>query len=210
MKVGVLGSGAVGTTLAKGFKDAGHDVRIGSRDGTKLADFSKSSGISEGTFSSVAGFADVIVLAVKGDAAVSLCTGLSKELAGKVVIDTTNPISGPPKNGVVQYFTAANESLLERLQQAVPAAKFVKAFNSVGASLMVKPKLSGGTPAMFICGDDAGARETVAGLSKQLGWNVEDVGTSACGHAVEALCQLWCAPGFLRNDWSHAFAMFRP
>jgi predicted dinucleotide-binding enzyme len=63
---------------------------------------------------------------------------------------------------------------------------------------------------MFICGNDPAAKETAASLSKELGWGVEDVGTAAAGHAVEALCQLWCAPGFLRNDWAHAFAMLRP
>lgn len=211
MKIGVLGSGNVGTTLAKGFKDAGHEVRIGSRAANKLAEFTKQSGIAEGTFQDVAGFADVVVIAVKGDAAEALSKELGAKLAGKTVIDTTNPISGPPKDGWLPYFTGPNDSLIQRLQKAVPAAKFVKAFNSVGAGLMVKPKLAGGvTPSMFICGDDAGAREVVGGLCRQLGWNVEDVGGSVAGSAIEALCQLWCAPGFMRNDWAHAFAMHRP
>jgi predicted dinucleotide-binding enzyme len=210
MKIGVLGSGDVGTTLARGFKDAGHDVRIGSREGNKLAAFSKESGVPEGTFADVAGFAEVVVLAVKGGAAVELVKGLPGSLANKVVIDTTNPIAGAPENGMLPYFTAANESLLQRLQQAVPAARFVKAFNSVGSGFMVRPRFAAGKPAMFICGDDAAAKGTVTQLLTELGWQAEDVGPAALGHAVEALCQLWCAPGFLRNDWAHAFAMFRP
>lgn len=210
MKIGVLGSGNVGTTLARGFKETGHDVRIASREGTKLADFTKETGIAEGRFADVAAFAEVLVIAVKGDIAVELAKGLASQLAGKVVIDTTNPISGPPANGMIPYFTAANESLLERLQKAVPAARFVKAFNSVGAALMVKPKLQGGKPAMFICGDDAAAKATTTTLLTEFGWSAEDVGPAALGHAVEALCQLWCAPGFLRNDWAHGFAMLRP
>lgn len=210
MKIAVLGSGNVGTTLAGGFKGAGHDVRIGSREGNKLKEFTAKSGIAEGTFQDVTAWAEVIVVAVKGDAAEATMKHLAANLAGKVVIDTCNPIGGAPKDGVVQYFTAANESLLQRLQQAVPAAKFVKAFNSIGAAFMVNPKFPGGKPAMFICGDDAGAKATVATLVGQLGFVAEDVGTSAAGHPVEALCQLWCAPGFLRNDWAHAFAMLRP
>lgn len=210
MKIGVLGSGNVGTTLARGFKDAGHEVRIGSREGNKLGAFTKESGVAEGTFGAVAEFAEVVVIAVKGDVAVELAKGLSRALQGKVVIDTTNPIAGPPQNGMIPYFTASNESLLERLQKAVPGARFVKAFNSVGAAFMVKPKFPGGKPAMFICGDDAAAKATTTTLLTEFGWAVEDVGPAALGHAVEALCQLWCAPGFLKNDWAHAFAMYRP
>jgi predicted dinucleotide-binding enzyme len=210
MKIGVLGSGNVGTALARGFKETGHDVRIASREGNKLAAFTKETGIAEGRFTDVAAFAEVVVIAVKGDIAVELAKSLAAQLAGKVVLDTTNPISGPAVNGLVPYFTAANESLLQRLQQAVPAARFVKAFNSVGAGLMVKPKLPVGKPAMFICGDDAAAKATTTALLAELGWNTEDVGPAALGHAVEALCQLWCAPGFLKNDWAHAFAMLRP
>jgi predicted dinucleotide-binding enzyme len=210
MKIGVIGSGTVGQVLAKGLKGAGHDVRIGSRDGAKLADFSTEAGVAEGTFGGVVAFADVVVLAIKGDVAEAFAREHASALAGKVVLDTTNPIGGAPKNGVVQFFTAADESLIERLQRAAPQARFVKWMNSVGAPLMVKPQVKGGTPAMFICGNDAAAKETAATLSAQLGWPAEDVGGAAIGHAVEALCQVWCAPGFLRNDWAHAFAMVRP
>lgn len=210
MKIAVLGSGNVGQSLAKGLKAAGHDVRIGSREGSKLGDFATETGIPETTFNAGIAFADVVVIAVKGDAAEGLVKEHARGLAGKVILDTTNPIAGPAKDGVVQYFTAANESLLERLQAAAPQAHVVKWMNSVGAHLMVKPALKGGTPAMFICGNDPAAKETAATLSRELGWAVEDVGTAAAGHAVEALCQLWCAPGFLKNDWAHAFAVLRP
>jgi predicted dinucleotide-binding enzyme len=112
--------------------------------------------------------------------------------------------------GVLPYFTGPNDSLLQRVQAAAPGARVVKAFNSVGAALMVRPALQGGAPSMFICGDDAAAKGVVAGLCAELGWVAEDVGTSAAGGPVEALCQLWCAAGFLRNDWAHAFAWLRP
>ena len=211
IKIGVLGSGHVGQALARGLAGLGHEVRIGSRAGDKLGDFTKASGIAEGSFGDVARFADVVVLAVKGTIAEGLVKELGAALDGKVVLDTTNPIAdAPPKDGIVQYFTGPNDSLLERLQAAAPKARVVKWFNSVGAHLMVQPKLPGGTPSMFVCGNDAEAKGVAGDLAKALGWSVEDVGSAAAGHAIEALCQLWCAPGFLRNDWAHAYAVLRP
>jgi predicted dinucleotide-binding enzyme len=211
MKIGIIGSGHVGQTLAKGLAAEGHSVRIGSRTGDKLAEFSQQSGVAEGTFEDVAAESEVVIVALKGDVAEAVVRSLAGALAGKVVLDTTNPIGADaPKDGIVQYFTAANESLLERLQAAAPAAKLVKFFNSVGAGLMVHPSVRGGTPSMFVCGNDADAKAVAGDLAKQLGWNVEDVGSAAAGHAIEALCQLWCAPGFQRNDWTHAFAVLRP
>lgn len=210
MKIGIIGSGTVGQTLAKGLAALGHEVRIGSRSGAKLQAFSAESGIAEGTFVDVANSAEVVVVAVQGGAAEALVRELAPALVGKVVLDTTNPIAGGPVNGVLPYFTAANESLLERLQGAAPEARLVKFFNSVGSGLMIQPRLPGGRPAMFICGNDAEAKATAAGLAESLGWAAEDVGPAGMGHALEALCQIWCAPGFLRGDWAHAYAMLRP
>jgi len=211
MKIGILGSGDVGQTLAKGFKAHGHTVTIGSREGNKLAAFSKDSGIAEHGFKAVVDASDVLVLCVKGAVAEGLVKELGQAFAGKVVLDTTNPIGGEAKGGIVQYFTGPNDSLLQRLQKAAPEAKFVKAFNSCGTGVMVNPKFSSGlVPTMFICGDDPAAKAVTTTLCKELGWNAEDVGGAEGGNAVEGLCQLWCAPGFLRNDWSpHAFVVAR-
>lgn len=209
-KVGVIGSGAVGKALAEGFKKHGHDVRIGSREGKKLADWSKESGVAEGTFAEVAAHGEVVVICTLGHAAEETVRGLGGALDGKTVIDTTNPIGGAPVDGVLPYFTGPNESLLERLQKAAPAARFVKAFSSVGSGFMVDPSFEGGRATMFIAGDDAGAKATVTGILEQFGWDAEDVGAAAGARAIEPLCQLWCAPGFLRNDWAHAFKVVRP
>lgn len=111
--------------------------------------------------------------------------------------------------GIVPYFTGPGDSLMQRLQAAVPAARFVKAFNSVGNAFMIDPVFPNGPPTMFICGNDAAAKATVAGLLAEVGWEVEDVGGAVAAGPIEALCQLWCAPGFLRNDWSHAFALLK-
>src|SRR6476659_8154738 len=154
-KVGILGSAVVGQTLARGFKTHGHDVRIGSRTPAKLADFSSSTGIAAATSADVAKWADLIVLAVHGASAeAALAAAGADNLEGKVVIDTTNPISDqPPVDGVVQFFTGPNSSLLERLQSVNPKIRFVRAFNSVGAARMVNPVYQQGRPTMFYCGN---------------------------------------------------------
>jgi 8-hydroxy-5-deazaflavin:NADPH oxidoreductase len=210
-RYGVVGSGVVAQTLAKGLKKHGYDVRIASRSEGKLAEFSKTSGIPAGTFADVAAWAGLIVLAVKGTAAESaLKQAGAANVRGKIVIDTTNPLTDEaPVDGVLKFFTGPNESLMERLQSAFPDARFVKAFNSVGNALMVNPALAGGRPTMFYCGNDAGAKQTVAGLLEQFGWEPADMGRAAAARAIEPLCQLWCIPGFLENRWTHAFKLLR-
>jgi 8-hydroxy-5-deazaflavin:NADPH oxidoreductase len=208
---GVLGSGEVGQALANGLATTGHEVRIGTRSQGKLAKFSKRTGIREGSFPEVAGWADAIVFAVLGTAAMEAVELAGPgNLEGKLVIDTTNPISqDPPVDGVLRYFTGPNESLMERLQTAYPRVAFVKAFNSVGSALMVHPILSGGPPTMFYCGNDAGAKAVVAGLLEHFGWEGADMGGAVAARALEPLAQLWCIPGFRENDWMHAFRMLR-
>src|SRR6516225_7701784 len=129
-RIGVLGSGNVGTVLANGFLRHGHEVMRGSRDPVKLGDWLAKAGPSArtGTFAETAAWGEIVVLAVKGEAAESVLDLASAEaLAGKVVIDTTNPIaSSPPVHGVLRYFTTLEESLMERLQRRVPSARFVK------------------------------------------------------------------------------------
>jgi 8-hydroxy-5-deazaflavin:NADPH oxidoreductase len=211
-RFGVLGSGEVGQALAKGLAAAGYEVRIGTRSPGKLAGFSKKTGIPEASFEDTANWAEALVLAVKGTAALEAADlAGSKNLDGKLVIDTTNPISDePPQDGVLRYFTGPNESLMERLQAAHPNVRFVKAFNSVGSDLMVHPALNGGPPTMFYCGNDAAARTVVGKILEQLGWEGADMGSAVAARAIEPLAQLWCIPGFRENDWDHAFRMLQP
>jgi len=212
MRFGVIGSAVVGQTLAQGLKKHGYDVRIASRTPAKLSEFSKSSGIEAGAFADVASWAEGVVLAVAGAAAhdALLAIGVSN-LKGKVVIDTTNPIAKEqPEDGVLKFFTTPNDSLMERLQAAAPDAKFVKAFNSVGSALMVNPSFPRGRPTMFYCGNDEGAKQIVAKIVEQFGWDGADMGTVKAARAIEPLCQLWCIPAFRANEWTnHAFALLR-
>ena len=209
MQFGVLGSGVVAKVLSKGLKQHGYDVRIGSRDPQKLSSFGNESGIATGTFADVAASADVVVLAVKGAAALdALRLAGADHLKGKVVIDTTNPIAdAPPVDGVLQYFTGPNESLMERLQREFPEARFVKAFNSVGNASMVNPALAGGPPTMFYCGNDIAAKRVVGEVLTKFGWEPLDLGTVVAARAIEPLCQLWCIPGFRQQRWTHAFKL---
>jgi predicted dinucleotide-binding enzyme len=211
-RFGVLGSGDVGQALAKGLAASGYEVRIGTRSPGKLAQFSKSTGIPEGSLGEVAAWGEAVVLAVLGTAALEAVQLAGPEnLSGKLVIDTTNPIGNePPVDGILHYFTGPNESLMERLQAAYPRVSFVKAFNSVGSDLMVHPMLAGGPPTMFYCGNDEAAKSVVAHVLEQFGWEAADMGGVAAARALEPLAQLWCIPGFRENDWDHAFRLLRP
>jgi predicted dinucleotide-binding enzyme len=212
-KIGVLGSGQVGEALANGFLRHGYEVMRGSREPAKLAKWKGGAGAkaSTGTFAEAAKYGEIVVLAVKGtgaEDAIAQCG--PSALDGKTVIDTTNPIAeAPPVNGVIQFFTGPNDSLLERLQKRAPKAKFVKAFSCVGNALMVNPELRGGKPTMFMCGSDAGAKSQVQEILAKFGWEWEDLGAIEAARAIEPLCVLWCIPGFLRNDWMHAYKVLR-
>jgi len=212
-KIGVIGSGKVGEVLGNGFLAHGHAVMRGSREPGKLQAWKDAAqgDASIGGVARTAAWGEIIVLAVKGTGAEAAITEAgAANLAGKLVIDTTNPIAdAPPTNGALRYFTGANESLIGRLQDQAPAARFVKAWNSVGNTVMVNPKFAT-TPSMFICGADAAAKQETGEILARFGYEAVDVGGVEMGCAVEALCILWCSPGFLHNDWVHAFKYLRP
>jgi len=211
MKVAVLGSGEVGTTLANGFLKSGYTVMRGSRAPEKLAAWRTSAGTKAltGSFKEAAAFGDVVVLAVKGSAAEGVLALVGPEtLAGKTLIDPTNPIAdAPPEAGVLKYFTTLNESLMERLQRQAPKANFVKAFSCVGNAFMIDPDFGKQKPTMFICGNDKRAKGTVTEILTQFGWETADMGGVEAARAIEPLCMLWCLPGLLRGEWAHAFRL---
>lgn len=212
MKIGILGSGVVAQALGNGFIKHGHEVTLGTRELSKLADWAaRNPGGRIGSFATTAAFAELVVLAVKGTvAAEALRAAGAENLAAKPVIDATNPIAdASPVNGVLRFFTSFDESLMEQLQLEFPDARFVKAFNSVGSALMVNPRFEVGRPTMFICGNDEAAKKVVGELLDQFGWETADMGKIEAARAIEPLCMLWCIPGFLRNEWTHAFKLLR-
>jgi predicted dinucleotide-binding enzyme len=212
MRIGILGSGIVGQTLGAGFLKYGHRVMLGTRDSSKPEVRKWLEAAPEGrtgTFAETAAFAELAVLATHGAVAESALeqAGLDN-LAGKTIIDATNPLADrPPVEGVLEFFTGPNESLGERVQAKAARSRVVKAFNSVGAAHMVNPRFQQGTPTMFFCGNHAGAKAQVEAILREFGWEPYDCGGIVASRALEPLCMLWCLPGFLRNEWHHAFKL---
>jgi 8-hydroxy-5-deazaflavin:NADPH oxidoreductase len=214
MKIGIIGSGAVGQVLASAFLNEGHQVMLGTRDVSKEAvvKWQEENATGQtGNFEATAKFGEVVVLATEGGVTTNAIELAGVEnFTGKTVIDTTNPIEkAPPVNGVLKYFTTLDDSLMERLQKQLPGAHLVKAFNSVGNGLMYKPYFGGVKPTMFICGNDAEAKIVVSGILDAFGWETEDMGPVEAARAIEPLCMLWCIPGFAQNQWSHAFKLLK-
>jgi predicted dinucleotide-binding enzyme len=204
-KAGILGSGAVAKALAKGFVSIGYEVKMGTGNRSKLE---KVPDVAVGSFEEAADFGDIIVLAVKGMIASDLLKKCN--VAGKTVIDTTNPISEiPPVNGVIQYFTKQNDSLGAIIQRENPQANIVKAFNSVGNNCMVNPHFGNEKPTMFICGNNDQAKSEVKEILTAFNWETEDLGKIEAAAPIEALCQLWCISGFLENRWNQAFRFLK-
>jgi 8-hydroxy-5-deazaflavin:NADPH oxidoreductase len=212
-KIGIIGSGEVAKALGNGFLKYGCEVMLSSRDISKLEEWKQKGGSKArtGSFSDAAKFGELIVLSINGSAAAEALKLAGEEnLKNKIIIDTTNPIApGPPVNGVIQFFTDFNESLMEKLQRQIPDAHFVKSFNSVGSILMVNPDFGGTKPSMFICGNNADAKKEVAEILEKFGFETEDMGTAESARSIEPLAILWCSPGFLRNDWYHAFKLLK-
>lgn len=212
-KIGIIGSGVVGKTLAGGFLKHGYEVTIGSRSESKLKELKSELGeqLLIGSFDDAASFGDIIVLAVKGTVAVESLKGVHPEhVNGKIVIDTNNPIAdAAPVNGVIQFFTDQNGSLLEQLQSTYPEVHFVKAFSCVGSPFMVNPSFPDGKPSMFIAGNNENAKKEVSEILDRFGWEIEDMGTVEAARAIEPLCMLWCIPGLKENSWNHAFKLLK-
>jgi 8-hydroxy-5-deazaflavin:NADPH oxidoreductase len=208
-KIGIIGSGMVGRALAAGLTKHGYQVMVGSGNKSKREEINKELGVLTGTFTKAALFGETVIIAIKGTSAEKVILTLADMLSGKTVIDTTNPISDrSPVNGVIQYFTSLEESLMERLQKSAPKANLVKAFSCVGNAFMIDPEFEL-KPTMFICGNNVSAKKDVTTLLEKVGWEVEDMGKMESARAIEPLCMLWCIPGFLENRWNHAFKLLK-
>jgi 8-hydroxy-5-deazaflavin:NADPH oxidoreductase len=211
-RVGVLGSGEVGRRLAAGFSSRGHDVMIGSREPGKseLTDWlaGDGAGINAGTFAETAAHGEVVVLAVLGNAAEEAIAHAGPDnFAGKVVIDAMNPLdfSGgfPPKLSI-----CGEDSLGERVQRALPDARVVKAFNTIGNPYFVDPRFSEGQPTMLIAGNDDGAKRTVSDIVADFGWpDAVDLGGIESSRELEAICIAWVKIGGARGAWDHGFKL---
>jgi predicted dinucleotide-binding enzyme len=211
-RVGVLGSGEVGRRLAAGFHSRGHDVMIGSRDPGKpeLREWlsGDGAGMEAGTFAQAAEHGELLVLAVLGNAAQeAIADAGTDNFSSKVVIDAMNPLdfSGgfPPKLSIT-----GEDSLGERVQRALPDAKVVKAFNTIGNPYFVDPNFSDGEPTMMIAGDDESAKRTVGDVLADFGWSdTVDIGGIEGSRELEAICIAWVKIGGARGSWDHGFKL---
>jgi len=212
MRVGVLGTGVVGQAIGRGFIALGHEVKLGGREATneKAKAWAEKAGskATEGTFRDAAVFGELIVLATLGEANENALKAAGLEnFQGKVLIDATNPLDF--STGTPRLSIGHTDSAGERVQRLVPDAKVVKAFNTVGNTLMFRPDLPGGPPDMFIAGNDDGAKGTVAGLLKEFGYGTADLGGIESARYLEAMCMVWVACGIKSGGWNHAFKLLR-
>jgi predicted dinucleotide-binding enzyme len=211
MRVGILGSSDVAKSLARGFLNESHEVMLGSREPGKLARWMNESGkgASTGTFAETAKFGELAVLAVHGTKSVeAVLMAEPNNFEGKVVIDATNPLdmSGGALPKLVGNLGTSGGELNQR---AVPRAFVVKAFNTVGHGQFYKPEFAGGPPDMFLCGNDAKAKEQVSRICKNFGWNAIDVGGIELSHYLEATAMIWIITAFTGGHWNQAFKLLR-
>jgi predicted dinucleotide-binding enzyme len=213
MRIGILGTGDVGRTLGSGFAALSYDVKMGTRDphSDKVKTWVKQNRprASAGSFAEAAAFADMAVLAVAwagAENAVRLAG--PKNLAGKIVIETTNPLvirpDAPP--GLALGHT---DSAGEQVQRWVPEARVVKAFNIVGHAHMINPQFPDGPPDMFICGNDEDAKAKVTAICAAFGWPVIDIGGIEGARLLEPLALIWILYGVRSDTWNHAFRLLR-
>lgn len=197
MKFAIIGSGNVGTSVARAVTGAGHDVVVADPSADGLAAIAEKAPVQTTTSNAEAILgADVVVLAVPFDAVQQVASDLNSELAGKIIIDVTNPLapdlSGLATNGL---------SAAELVQQAAPDARVVKAFNTVLATNQADPSVDSVQLDGFVAGDDADAKDTVAGLLDQIGFRSIDVGPLSAARYLEGMAFLNIALN-ARNGWA--------
>lgn len=224
MKIGILGTGGVGRTLAAKFVSDGNEVMIGTRNVEETLAKNKPDAMGSppykewqsnnpkvklGTFADTAKFGEIIILATFGDATKNAIDLAGKEnFNGKVVIDTTNPLDF--SKGVPPGFTATlGNSLGEQIQKHIPNAKVVKAFNTIGAHIIINPEREEGIPDLFVAGNDD-AKKQFSDLIQNWGWNsVIDMGDISQSYWLETFAMLWIHYGFKYNSWNHAFKLLK-
>lgn len=195
MKIGVLGTGTVGETIAGALVAKGHEVKMGSREASKSGEWAKKAGkgASGGTFADAAAFGELVFNCTGGEVALkALEAAGAKNLDGKTLIDVANPLDAS-KGFPPTVTNGPGDSLAERIQKAFPKAKVVKTLNTVNTSVMIAPqKLANGEHAMFLCGNDAGAKKQAQGILESFGWkHIHDLGDLSAARGMEAYLGLW-------------------
>ncbi|MFB6457118.1 NADPH-dependent F420 reductase [Chitinophaga sp. Hz27] len=224
MKIGIFGTGVAGRTLAEKLAADGNEVMIGTRDvAATLQKGQDASGkqsyqawqeehpsVKLATFADTAKFGEIIFIVTYGNAAIAAIDLADvNSFTDKVVIDTTNPLD--ISKGIPPLFTATpGNSLGEQIQQHLPRAKVVKAFNTLGMPIIVNPQRAEGDPVLLIAGNDESAKKVVSSIAKSWGWkDVVDYGDIGESFYLEAFAMLWIRYAFNHKSWTHAFSFLR-
>jgi predicted dinucleotide-binding enzyme len=195
MRIGVLGSGPVGQAIGAKLVHLTHDVMLGSRTPEKLREWVTRVGnrARVGSFPEAAAHGELVFNCTAGAASLEVLRLVgAAHLDGKVLVDVANPLDF--SQGVPPTLAVCNtDSLGERIQRAFPAARVVKALNTMNASVMTDPEaLGGGDHHVFVCGNDAGAKAQVTALLRAFGWrNILDLGDITGARATEMLLPIW-------------------
>jgi len=207
MRIAVIGTGNVGKTLAAGFAAKGHDATLAGRtpDRSELVTWADGAGVRTAAIGAAAAAAEVVVLATAwGGIREALALAGEANLAGKVLIDVTNPLRYTDR---LELAIGHDDSGGETVQRLAPTARVVKAFNTVGFELMVDPDVAGGPPTMFVAGDDPAARAVAATLAAELGWTIHDCGDLRAARLTEPLALLWIEHALRTGERTHAFRL---
>jgi predicted dinucleotide-binding enzyme len=211
MKIGIIGSGDVAQTLANGYLAKGYEVKLGTRNAEKLAEWTKraNENASVGSFADAAQFGEAVFICAAGAAALQAIELAGAEnFKGKTVIDVTNALDF--SEGIPPKFTATvGNSLGEQIQKALPDAKVVKAFNTINRTTMVDPHFGDETATLFIAGNDENAKAETRRLAQEFGWSVEDLGDIKQAFFLEAFGAMWVNYAFKYNSWTHAFKFLK-
>jgi 8-hydroxy-5-deazaflavin:NADPH oxidoreductase len=207
MNIGILGTGAVGKAFASRLSELGHEVKLGTRDpqqtlqkkdaGSVYEFLQKNKKITLGSFAEASAFGEMIINVCKGSVAMEVIRlAGEKNLAGKTLIDITNPLDfsrGMPPSLIPEYSNTT--SLAEEIQKIIPDTKVVKTLNTMWNGLMINPsQLANGDHVNYICGNDEGAKSQVKGLLKEFGWRTDatlDLGDLSAARATEATLPIW-------------------
>jgi predicted dinucleotide-binding enzyme len=209
MDIGIIGSGDVAQSLGRGFAKLGYNVTLGTRNPQKLNEWIKKNAPNghAGSFEDAAKKGEMLVLAVAwGGVKNAIRLAGKKNFDEKILIDTTNPlrfegdkitlISSPKKSGGAQ------------VQKMLPKTKVVKAFNMVGAHIMISPRREEGVPDLLIAGNYEYAKKTISNIAERWGWgNAFDLGDINESYWLEAMAMVWMRFGTKHKRWSHAFKL---
>jgi predicted dinucleotide-binding enzyme len=196
MRIGILGTGTAGQTIATRLVQLGHDVKLGSRSATneKAATWVTGAGehATQGTFADAGVFGEIVFNCTPGTVALAALNEAGAEnLKGKIVVDVSNPLDF--SHGFPPTLSVCNtDSVGEQIQRAFPDVKVVKALNTMTAPLMVNPAALPGDHEVFLCGNDADAKTRVTELLRSFGWHgVLDLGDITAARGMEMILPIW-------------------